>query len=150
MKCWWHWVALTSQFEAWSRIWAQGYSWRRKCCLLDRHQYSSICVQCANSRQKYVCILLHKALSDVNDSSITGLVLVKILFAIAFPHFIACSCSALGFALAPHFRTNLLHFNKYRGSSDCCSLLNTDIDELRISDKDKPFIFLQDQGILQP
>lgn len=76
----WHMVALTSQFEAWSRIWAQECSWRRRrCFLLHRHQYSSLCVQCANSGQKYVYILLHKALSDGNDSSITGLVLVKSL-----------------------------------------------------------------------
>lgn len=73
-------MALTAQFEAWSRIWAQGYSWRsRRCCFLDRQQSSSLCVQCANSRQKYVCILLHKALSDANYSSITALVLVQSL-----------------------------------------------------------------------
>lgn len=108
-------VALTSQFGAWSRIWAQGYSWRsRRCCLLDRHQYSPFCVQCANSRQKCVCILLHKALSDVNDSSITRLVLVKSL--LILPSLILLP------ATAQHW---VLFWLLFSGQS-FCTLINTE------------------------
>lgn len=89
---WWPW---TSQFGARRESWAQGWSGRR-CCVLTRRRYllcsgmdaahGSPCDHWANSSQKHVCIPLHKALSDVNDSSISGLVLVKsLLMSPSFP-----------------------------------------------------------------